>query len=147
MEIVWDAEIDLENMNSIEILKNQYCFIIRKENSKVIISLSKFPHYIHENCKNKEKIDSNIFYAFIDYKKQVNVYEIIIRLYNNYEKGNNPVEYINYLLKMKRLVFNKIGLNIKNIFKEIIYIQLNSIFIKSKKFNIFKDNLKKITLI
>ena len=108
MEIVWDAEIDLENMNSIEILKNQYCFIIRNEYSKLIIQLCKVSKYIYENYKNKEKIISNAFYALIDYKKIVNAYEIFIRLYNIYQKGYNNVVYFNYLLKMKRLIiFNK----------------------------------------
>ena len=150
MEVKYDKEIDLENMNSIEILNKYYCFIIEQEYSKIIISLCKAPKHkhIYEYSRNREKIISNIFYAFIDYKKNVNNYEIIISLYNLYEISNNNGEYINYLSKLKRLInFNANKLNLKNLFKEMIYIELNSIFIKSIKFNILKDNLKEMTII
>ena len=106
MEIKFDEEKELENINSINILNKQYCFIIKQEYSKIIISLCKDSKNIYAYFKNK-KINSNIFFAFINYKKKLNDYEIIIRLYNIYGKENNDVKY-NELLELRRLIiFNK----------------------------------------
>ena len=146
MKIKYDEEIGFENVNSIEILNKQHYFIIEQENQNLIISLYKSPKYIYKYCKNKKKIYSNIFCAVIDYKEKVDIYEVIIRLYNIYKIGNNDSRYINYLLKLKR-IFNTKRLNIKNILKEMIYIQINSIFIKNTKLNFLKDNLKEMIII
>ena len=133
MEIKFDEEKELENMNSINILNNQHCFFIKQEHSKIIISLSKDSNYIYEYC------------AFIDYKKKENEYEIIIRLYNIYGKESNNVKY-NELLKLKRkIILNR--LNFKNILGKMIYMLINSIFIKNTKFNILKNDLREITII
>ena len=125
MEIEFDADIELESMNSIENLNKLHCFIIGQEYSKITISVCKEFNHIHEYFKNK-KISHNRICAFIDYKKIVNDYEIIIRIYNICGKENNKVQY--NLLKLKRMIiFNTNLLNFKNILKEMIYIQLNSI--------------------
>ena len=146
MEIKWETKIDPQNMYLIEILNKQHYFIIKQENSKLIISQCRDNNNIYEYSKNKEKINSIIFCAFINYNKKVNDYEIIIRFYNIDRKKSNNINYINYLLKFKKsLIISNINrINLRNIFKEIFYIQINSISIKN---NILKGKLKEITLI
>ena len=145
MEIKLEEETSLENIYS---TKKQRCFIIRQEYSKIVISLFTDTNYIYELFKNKEKVSSNIFFAFIDYIKKDNS-EIILNLYNIYGKeNNNSGNNINYLLKLKRMIiFNRNLLNPKNIFKEMAYILINSIFIINSKFNALKTSLNQMTLI